>query len=233
MTTRISALQKLTLLDYPDNTACTIFLKGCNLRCPFCHNSRLVTTIEQSYITVEEILAFLKKRRGILEGVCITGGEPLLDDQCETLMTSIKELGYKIKLDTNGFFPDRLNNILHKKLADYVAVDIKNSKDLYGKTVGIPDIDLAPLNATMQILAQGNVDYEYRTTVVCPLHTTQSLVQLAQWIKGCPHYYLQQFVDSGELIAPNGLSAYSQQQMHDMLKAVQQIIPQAQLRGID
>ena len=183
---RISGLQKLTLLDYPGRVACTVFTGGCNFRCPFCHNAPLVLPerLEGDENGAETVLAFLKKRQGILDGVAVTGGEPLLHKDIDVFLRQVKALGYAVKLDTNGSFPERLMALVEEGLVDRVAVDIKNSPALYAKTVGVPGFDLAPVERTKNYLLSGAVEYEFRTTVVKGLHTRESLLEAARWIEG-------------------------------------------------
>ena len=229
----LSGLQKLTLLDYPGKVACTVFTAGCNFRCPFCHNAGLVLPDRLFQdITEEEILAFLKKRAGILDGVAVTGGEPLLHKELPAFLRHVKDLGYLVKLDTNGSFPDRLEAVLSEGLVDRVAMDIKNSPDLYAKTAGIPHLDLANIERSKNLLLTGSVEFEFRTTVVKGLHTRESLIEAAKWIAGAKEYYLQQFKDSGDVIAISGLSAYDEQEMHALAEAVSLYVPGVQVRGI-
>ena len=232
---RISGLQKLTLLDFPGHVACTVFTGGCNFRCPFCHNAPLVLPerIQQDEDGAATVLAFLKKRQGILDGVAITGGEPLLHRDIPDLLREIRKLGYSIKLDTNGSFPERLIALVEEGLVDRVAVDIKNAPTLYAKTVGLPDFDLAPVERTKDYLLSGPVDYEFRTTVVRGLHTRESLLEAARWIAGAKEYYLQQFKDSGDVIAIDGLSAFSGEEMHGLAEAVRPVVPSVQVRGVE
>ena len=198
----IQGLQKLTLLDYPEKVACTVFTAGCNFRCPFCHNASLVIdTYKNKEIPSEEFFDFLKKRQGILDGVCVTGGEPLIQHGIEDFLRRIKELGYAVKLDTNGSFPDKLARIVEAGLVDYVAMDIKNSQESYGRTIGIEDYDLRNIS-------------------------------IGKWIRGARHYYLQQFVDSGDLIQP-GLSGYNKDIMGQALEIVKPYVPNAELRGVE
>jgi pyruvate formate lyase activating enzyme len=198
--------QKMTLLDYPGKVACTLFTGGCNLRCPFCHNAGLVTglaqTEESSLVKEEEVLAFLKKRQGLLEGVCITGGEPLLHRELPAFIRSVRSLGYPVKLDTNGTFPDRLRALVEEGLVDYVAMDIKNSPEKYGITAGEPDLDLTPIRQSVAYLLEGHVAYEFRTTVLDGFHTPEDVAAIASWISGAPKYFLQNFEDSGHLLCP-------------------------------
>ena len=196
----LGGLQKLTLLDYPGQVACTVFTAGCNLRCPFCHNAGLVTRPVEAGLQQEELLAFLKKRQGLLDGVCITGGEPLLHPDLPGLMQKIKDLGYRVKLDTNGTFPKKLQQILQDGLCDYVAMDIKNAPQRYGETVGVDgDTVLPAVQKSVELLLCGQVDYEFRTTLVAQLHSIEEFYELGPWLQGARHYYLQRFVDSGDL----------------------------------
>ncbi len=228
----IQGLQKLTLLDYPGKVACTVFTAGCNFRCPFCHNASLVTHIQDGReITQEEVFAFLKKRRGILDGVCVTGGEPLLHKDIEELLREIKELGFSVKLDTNGSFPDRLKGLVEEGLVDYIAMDIKNAKENYGRTIEIEDYDVSDVARSVQYLLEGNVPYELRTTVVREFHQRADLEAIGRWIEGAEHYYLQQFVDSGDLIQP-GLRGYDRDIMEQALGTVKKYVKAAELRGL-
>ena len=229
----LSGLQKLTLLDYPGKVACTVFTAGCNFRCPFCHNAGLVLPDRLFQdITEEEIMAFLKKRAGILDGVAVTGGEPLLHKELPAFLRQVKDLGYLVKLDTNGSFPDRLEALLAEGLVDRVAMDIKNSPDLYAKTAGIAHLDLADIERSKNLLLTGSVEVEFRTTVVKGLHSRESLIEAAKWIAGAKEYYLQQFKDSGDVIAISGLSAYDENEMHALADAVKPYVPGVQVRGI-
>lgn len=231
---KISGIQKLTLLDYPGTVACTLFTAGCNFRCPFCHNAALVLPeqIEDGSLDEGEVLSFLKKRQGILDGVAITGGEPLLHRDLPELLEKIKALGYKIKLDTNGSNPELLAEIIGRKLVDRVAMDIKNAPQAYGETTGVENFDLAPVERSKNMLLCGDTDYEFRTTVVKGIHTRESLIEAAKWISGAKEYYLQQFKDSGNLILPEGLSAYDEKEMHALADAVREYVPAAEVRGV-
>ena len=232
---RVSGLQKLTLLDYPGHVACTVFTAGCNFRCPFCHNAPLVLPerMQGDEDGSETVLAFLKKRQGILDGVAVTGGEPLLHRDMAEFLRKIKDLGYAVKLDTNGSFPQRLRELVEAGLVDRVAVDIKNAPALYGKTIGVPGFDLGPVEETKNYLLSGAVEYEFRTTVVKGLHTEESLVEAAKWIAGAREYYLQQFKDSGDVIAIEGLSAFTGEEMHALADAVRPYVPSVQVRGVE
>lgn len=231
---KISGIQKLTLLDYPGTVACTLFTAGCNFRCPFCHNAMLVLPeqIEDASLNEDEILGFLKKRQGVLDGVAITGGEPLLHRELPELLGKIKALGYKIKLDTNGSNPELLRGIIENRLVDRVAMDIKNAPEAYGTTVGVAGLDIAPIERSKDMLLRGDIDYEFRTTVVKGIHTEDSLIGAAKWIEGAKEYYLQQFKDSGNLILPDGLAAYDEKEMHALADAVREYVPAVQVRGV-
>ena len=227
----IKGLQKTTLLDFPGKVACTVFTAGCNFRCPFCHNASLVISPDLSdTISEDELFAFLKKRRGILDGVCITGGEPLLQKDIELFISKIRELSLAVKLDTNGAYPERLRSIIDRRLVDYVAMDIKNSKEKYAITAGA-DADIEKIAESVDILMSSGVEYEFRTTVVKELHSSEDMRNIGEWIAGADKYFLQSFTDSGELIA-DGYSAHTPQDMASLLEIAKQYVPSAALRGI-
>ena len=229
----IQGLQKLTLLDYPGKVACTIFFAGCNFRCPFCHNASLVTHIDpEENIPREEVLAFLRKRAGILDGVCITGGEPLLAPDLEAFIREIKALGYEVKLDTNGSNAEKLKHLVKAGIIDYVAMDIKNSPEKYGLTIGIEGYEMSNVMQSAAFLMEGHVPYEFRTTVVREFHKREDFEAIGQWLEGADRYYLQSFVDSGDLIQP-GLRGYTKEIMEQALEIVRQYIPAADLRGME
>lgn len=228
----IQGLQKLTLLDYPEKVACTVFTAGCNFRCPFCHNASLVIdTYKNKEIPQEEFFAFLNKRKGILDGVCVSGGEPLIQQGIEDFLKKIKEMGYAVKLDTNGSSPDKLRKLVEEGLVDYVAMDIKNSPEKYGRTIGIEEYDISHICHSVTFLLKGNVPYEFRTTVVRQFHQRADFHSIGRWIKGAEHYYLQQFVDSGDLIK-SGLRGYDKNVMRQALEVVKKYVETAQLRGL-
>lgn len=230
---QIHGLQKLTLLDYPEKVACTIFTAGCNFRCPFCHNASLVTGIRREQeIPEAEVLTFLKKRRHLLDGVCITGGEPLLQSDLEAFIRQVKVLGYEVKLDTNGSFPDKLIHLVEEGLVDYVAMDLKNSKRRYQETIGVPGYRLEQIQRSIDFLLSGKVPYEFRTTVVRQLHQRIDFEAMGEWIQGAEKYYLQTFEDSGDLIR-EGFSAYNEDIMQQALEIIRQFVPNAELRGIE
>lgn len=229
---RIQGLQKLTLLDYPEKMACAVFTAGCNFRCPFCHNASLVVDIPQeTEMSEEKFFDFLKKRQGVLEGVCISGGEPLLQPDIETFMQKIKDLGYAIKLDTNGSFPDKLRMLVEKALVDYVAMDIKNCPESYAITAGVETLDMEAIKESVAYLKAGHVPYEFRTTVVKYYHSEDSFERIGQWLTGTEKYFLQNFVDSGDLIGKKTRGC-SEEEMKEFLATVQKYVPSAKLRGM-
>ncbi|MBR1867736.1 MAG: anaerobic ribonucleoside-triphosphate reductase activating protein [Clostridia bacterium] len=228
----ILGFQKMTLLDYPNKVAATVFTGGCNFRCPFCHNALLVTEIDKSSAySSDEIISFLKTRKGLLDGVCITGGEPLLQPDIADFMKKIKDLGFLLKLDTNGSFPEKLKEIVGEGLVDYVAMDVKNSAEKYGATIGIDNYDLSAVEQSLDFLLEGKVDFEFRTTVVKQFHTVEDIDKTARRIAGAPRYFLQNFTDSGNLIG-EGLEPVSRETLDEMLSAAKKTIPSASLRGV-
>lgn len=228
---KISGIQKLTLLDYPEHTACTLFVPGCNFRCPFCHNSELLGGDVEFYDEAE-IFAFLKKRAGVLEGVCITGGEPTLYTDLDRLLGRIKDLGYAVKLDTNGFLPDRLSALIEAGLVDYVAMDIKNSPERYAETVGLPQerFDVTPIERSIDIIMTSAPDYEFRTTVVTELFDEKSIEQAARMIMGAKKYFLQKFV-MRDTVPSKTLTSPQSIVLSRYLDIVRQYVPNAQIRG--
>ena len=227
----IYGLQKLTLLDFPERVACTVFLGGCNLRCPFCHNSALVFPDPADAMDEEELFRFLEKRVGVLDGVAITGGEPLLTADIFSLAERIKAMGFALKLDTNGFFPKRLRELCDAGLVDYVAMDIKNAPDKYAETCGLPALDLTKVRESVRFLMQGSIPYEFRTTVVKEFHEAADFEQIGRWLAGARAYYLQSFVDSGACIR-EGLHAHTPETLHLFRSLVRKYVQNTQIRGV-
>lgn len=223
-------LQKLTLLDFPGEVACTVFSCGCNFRCPFCHNASLVLSAGEELLPEDEVFAFLKKRAGVLDGVCFTGGEPLLHEAIPDLMQRAKALGYKVKLDTNGSFPERLQRVLSAGLADYVAMDIKNSPAKYPETSGCGSA-LPLVERSVELLKSGSTPYEFRTTVTGNLHTPEDFAAIGRWISGAPRYFLQAFLESGEVLIPDPGYTVNADFMAACLEAVRPYVPTAEIRG--
>ncbi len=223
----IGGMQKMTLLDYPGRIACIIFTHGCNFRCPFCHNAPLVTD-QPSVMSVDEVMEYLKKRIGILDGVCVSGGEPTLQKDLLGFLEEIKALGYSVKLDTNGTSPGVIKEAVERGLCDYVAMDIKNSREKYQKTAA-SCVDMSLIEQSVDYLLGGAVDYEFRTTVTRQLHTEDDIRAIGEWIKGAKRYFLQTFVCSGELVG-EGMSAYSNDEMNALAEAVREYVPNACVR---
>lgn len=222
----VQGFQKLTLLDFPQKTACTIFTGGCNLRCPFCHNATLVQKPMENNNQTEYVLDYLKKRVGILDGVCITGGEPLLQPDLKDFIKKIKELGYKVKLDTNGALPKRLKEVIG--LVDYVAMDIKAGFSNYKKAT-CSDIDVSAFKDSIYIIRNSGIDHEFRTTCVKGIHTINDFTEIGELLQGEKKYFIQGFVDSGNLI--KGGEAFTKDEMHEFLNEIKKYIPEAELRG--
>lgn len=228
---KISGIQKLTLLDFPEHTACTLFVPNCNFRCPFCHNSELLLDNVEFYDEAE-IFAFLKKRAGVLEGVCITGGEPTIYTDLDRFIADVKRLGYLVKLDTNGFLPDRLNALIADGLLDYIAMDIKNSPERYAETVGLPydRFDVTPIERSIDIIMKSDVPYEFRTTVVTELFDETSIAGAAKMIAGADKYFLQSFV-MRDTVPSKRLTPPQRVVMSRYLDIVRRYVPTASIRG--
>lgn len=226
----IHGLQKLAMVDYPGKLAATVFTGGCDLRCPFCHNALLVTRLaETPEIPEEEVLDFLASRKGLLDGVVLTGGEPLLQPDAADFLRKVRELGFAVKLDTNGTNPDMLEALAQEGLLDYAAMDIKNSPDRYAETCGGVDL-LGPVKRSAALLMAGAVDYEFRTTVCAPLHTPEEMAGIGRWLKGAKRYFLQPFVDSGELVG-SGMKPLTKEEIEALRDSVLPDIPSTQIRG--
>ena len=228
---KISGLMKLTLLDFPGHVACTVFLAGCNFRCPFCHNGSLVRGGDLE-ISRDELTAFLKKRQGVLDGVCVTGGEPLLNPDVGELLREIKSLGYLVKLDTNGSYPERLSEILNDGLADYVAMDIKSSEDGYFLACGC-NADVQNIKKSIEIIKSSGVDHEFRTTVVKGIHTAKDIARCATLVGEGEKYFLQSYKASDDIISPDGLSSFDTEELKEILAEAQKSNSKTALRGVD
>ena len=231
----ILGLQKLSLLDYPGKIACTVFLGGCNFRCPFCHNASLAMPDGAGEaILLEDFLAFLDSRRGRLQGVCISGGEPTLHHDLPELIAEIKSRGYAVKLDTNGTNPEMLLSLINDGLLDYVAMDIKNSPEKYAKTISNSEFRISnfseQITRSVDILMQGSVDFEFRTTLTRELHSSEDMEAIGRWIGGEEKYFLQTYRDEGDLIE-GGFTAYSREETEAILEIVRKYLPNAEIRG--
>ncbi len=227
----IQGLQKLTLLDYPGKVACTVFLGGCNLRCPFCHNGDLVVDSVPAQLNSDRLLDFLRRRQGLLDGVCITGGEPLLRPDLADLLRSVKALGYPVKLDTNGFHPHQLRQLVEDGLVDYVAMDVKNCPARFAETAGLPGLDLAPFQESLSFLLSDAVEYELRTTVVREFHDEAAFRALGPWLQGARRYFLQSFVDRDTVLCP-GLNPCTPEELARFADLVRPFVQAVELRGI-
>ncbi len=225
----IKGLQKVTLLDYPGQVACTIFTGGCNMRCPFCQNASLVIHIDEERLEEEEFFSFLKSRIGKLDAVCISGGEPCLQKDLKEFIQKIKEMGFLVKLDTNGCFPEMLSSLLQNHLLDYVAMDIKNQKEKYDLTSGI-HADLDKIEESIYLLQNSGIPHEFRTTVVLEFHEPSDIVKIAQWVNPSK-LYLQQFRDSEDVIQ-DGLHAYSEEEMQKLKENALKENEHVYLRGL-
>lgn len=230
---RICGLQKLAMVDFPGKLAATVFTGGCNLRCPFCHNALLVNRLEENpeSHSVEEVLAFLEKRKGFLDGVVLSGGEPLLAGGAAEFLAKVRSLGLAVKLDTNGCFPEALADILEQGLVDYVAMDIKNCREKYAETVGVPGFDLTPIEQSVHLLRNSGVDFEFRTTIVKEFHTAQDLRSIGEWLEGAPRYFVQQFVDSGDLVG-GGCTAVDPLELQAFAEIARPFFGLVEVRGI-
>lgn len=229
---KIHGLQKMTLLDYPGHVACTVFFGGCDMRCPFCHNAELLDGSAPPVMEEEELIAFLEKRQGLLDGVAITGGEPLLQKDLPETIARIRELGYPVKLDTNGTHPDRLRSLLKNGLVQYVAMDIKNSPERYAETAGLAEVNLDAIRESASLLMEGKTPYEFRTTVVKELHDDESFLRIGEWIRGADRYYLQKFTDR-ETVPFEGLHAPDDARMRHWADLIRPMVPSVELRGVE
>lgn len=230
---RIHGLNKTTLLDYPGHVAATVFLGGCNFRCPFCQNGDLVLNPEgQPLIGRDEALGFLEKRKGILTGVCITGGEPTLAGGLGDFLREIKELGYLVKLDTNGSHPGALRGLVEERLLDYIAMDIKNSMERYGETTGTGCVDVGCIRESIGLVMGSGVEYEFRTTVVRELHGREELAAMGREIEGAKRYFLQSYRDSAGVISP-GFHAYGKAELERLAECARPYVENVWLRGVD
>jgi len=223
----------MTLLDFPGKVACTVFFGGCNFRCPYCHNASLVFDAGLPAIMSEsDFFSFLSKRRQILDGVCITGGEPLLQQDLALFILKIKEMGFLVKLDTNGSFPQRLKQLLEMPGVDYVAMDIKNSQKRYQETIGVPGFSTRNVEESIKILQSGAVPYEFRTTLVKEFHREEDILQIGEWLQGSEALYLQTFADSGNLVGGKPLSPFSKEDMEGFAQLLRKYVKEVHLRGM-
>ena len=235
---RIAGLQKMTLLDFPGKVACTLFLQGCNYRCPFCHNSELLGGCGEEVMSEAEFFAFLEKRKGLLDGVAVSGGEPTLYKGLETMLAKIKEMGYTVKLDTNGSRPAVLKALAEEKLIDYVAMDIKNGPKAYGSTAGVPNMDLSGVEESIRYLLEDHVDYEFRTTVADELHDAQDMEEMGAWLcslipgRKPRRHYIQPYADRDSVLT-QGLHTPEKEKLLDMAGKLAPYADLVEIRGMD
>ena len=229
---KICGFQKTTLLDYPGHVAATIFLGLCNFRCPFCHNGELLTEDAEELFSMEEVLEVLKKRASLLEGVCITGGEPTLSADLELLIRQIKELGLLVKLDTNGYRPDVIRRLQGERLLDYIAMDIKSSPENYAMVAGVPHVNTHTISESIDFIRSCGVPYEFRTTAVKGLHTEEDFAEIGKWISGAERYFIQNYVESDRVLSP-GFSGFRKEELLAFADIVRPWVGEVSLRGVD
>lgn len=230
---QIFGFNKTTLLDFPEHVACTVFTGGCNFRCPFCQNGDLV--LHGGSLPVldeEEVFRVLRKRKGILTGVCVTGGEPTLQRDLDVFLSRVKELGYLVKLDSNGYRPEVLQSLCERGLVDYFAMDIKSSPENYARTAGVKELDMGLIRESVDFIRSCGLDYEFRTTVVRELHSSGDFLSIGEWLKGCKAYFLQSYVESEGVICKE-FSSYSKEELEEFVTLLKPYIDNVSLRGVD
>ncbi len=226
----ICGMEKFSLVDFTDKVTCTVFTAGCNFRCPFCHNSGLVLDSKQPKILEDEIFSYLEKRKGLVDAVCVSGGEPTLQPELKTFLEKVKSMGYLTKLDTNGTRPDTVKDLVSGGLVDYVAMDVKNSPEKYAVTAGLKLYGTAQIEETARFLMTCGVDYEFRTTLVKNFHTADDMEKIGKLLKGAKAFYLQRFVPRDSCIS-DGLEAVDESDALKFLETLKKYVPSALLRG--
>ena len=229
---KLHGLQKMTLLDFPQHVACTVFLGGCDFRCPFCHNFELVDGTAPPVMDAEEFFAFLDTRHGLLDGVAVTGGEPTLHRELPDFLARCRDMGFATKVDTAGYHPDMLETLLSRGLVDYVAMDVKNSPEKYAETCGVSFIDMQPIYKSIDLLKAGDIDYEFRTTCIAQFHEAQDIEAIGQMIEGAQRYFLQAFTDR-DTVPYEGFSAPNAEEMHRFAEIAKKYVPSTEVRGIE
>lgn len=228
---KIGGIQKLTLTDYPEKVASIIFTQGCNFKCPFCHNKDLLTSQSKDYeLKEKEVLDYLEKRKGIIDGICISGGEPLIQKDIESFIKKVKLKGYKIKLDTNGSNPEKLKDLLEKKLIDYVAMDIKNDFVDYNITSGV-NIDINNIKKSIEIIKNSEIDYEFRTTIMKELHDINKIKKILKYIGKEPRYFLQNYQECENVISKN-FTSFDESELKEIKREINKEYPNVFIRGI-
>ena len=229
---KIHGLQKMTLLDFPGHVACTVFLGGCDFRCPFCHNFELVDGTAEPLMDDGEFFSFLEKRRGLLDGVAVTGGEPCLHPGLPDFFAWVRDLGFMTKLDTNGFHPEALRTLFGRGLVDYVAMDIKNSPEKYAATCGLESVELSPIRESISVIMESGVDYEFRTTVIDEFHEASDFDAVGEMIRGAKKYFIQPFADRDSVPFGN-LHAPSREKLAEFEATAKKYVGFVSIRGID
>ena len=229
---KLHGLQKMTLLDFPGHVACTVFLGGCDFRCPFCHNFELVDGTAPPVMEDTEFFDFLDTRHGLLDGVAVTGGEPCLHKGLPDFLARCRDMGFATKLDTAGYHPDMVELLLERGLVDYVAMDVKNSPEKYALTCGVDAIDMEPVKRSIALLMDSGIEYEFRTTCIDQFHTAQDIEAIARMIEGAQHYFLQAFTDR-DTVPYEGFSAPSAEKMRAYAEIARRYIPSAEVRGVE
>lgn len=228
---KIHGLEKMSLVDYDGKVSATVFTGNCNFRCGFCHNSSLVLSSNNlPEIPQEEIFDYLKKRKGLLDGVCVSGGEPTLNKDLPSFIEKIKDLGYSVKLDTNGTNPDMVKTLNESGLVDYFAMDIKNDLESYAEIIGISNFDTKNVAKTVEYFLSGKAKYEFRTTLIAQFHKQDNILKIANWIKGADKYFLQKFKNSENCIESH-LSAVDEKTALSFKQLLTEYIANTSLRG--
>ena len=231
---KLLGMEKMSLVDYDGLVATTLFTGGCNFKCPFCHNALLVDGYENlPSLDQNEIFSYLEKRKGIIDGVCITGGEPTLHSGLPVFMEKIKKLGFKVKLDTNGTNPDLVKEIHKNGLCDYFAMDIKNDKDSYAKIIGYDKFDTKNVEKTVEYFLTSDADYEFRTTLIKQFHSMENIEKIAEWIKGAKKYFLQKFKSGDNCLNAVGLEPVDNDTTKEYVNLLKKYIPFVSTRGYD
>ena len=227
---KVFGFEKLSMVDFPGHLCCTVFTDGCNFKCPFCQNSDLVKMQNLREINQDEIFSYLLKRKGVIDSVCVSGGEPTIYPDLEQFIVKIKSLGFLVKLDTNGTNYEMLKRLIEKNLVDYVAMDVKNSLSAYGETAGTNFVDLENIKKSVELLKRNLVDYEFRTTLVKQFHSTSTITEMANWLDGAKRIFLQHFVDNGTCLQ-KGLNEVEKQDAEKFLDILKNHVNHVELRG--
>ena len=229
---KIGGFQKTSLLDYPDTVSAIIWTVGCNFHCPFCYNKDIVEE-KIGLISEKEIFDFLEKRKGLIDGLVITGGEPLMQEDIADFCEKVKKLGYLVKIDTNGTYPEKLKELADKKLVDYIAMDIKAPKKKYKDLSGVK-ADIKKIQKSIDIIRKSGVDYEFRTTFIPEFLTQKDIVEIGEWLKGSKRFYIQQFKNDVPMISSkmSSIKPYPREEVFDTLEKIKPFFEFCDVRGI-